>query len=391
MMKIIRFTENEIVVPHHKMIVESMGVPNGIVEVAENLYNEFVDSMNSVTEKMNFYPIELHVDYKIADLNIKQVDINLKIEEFKELSQNDFEILQYSVSIKFKRTGKEKIPITNDFTKPSIKIRIGASENWELPKLIEFIKNKKNVFISSLTHELMHIYDAYKYPYDDARKRADYSAYQNLYFGIKPIDDLMHLLYFIHSIENVVRPSELSADIKLNKVSQKKFLEFLQNYETYVNLDKARKFSYNGLKKELKDYISEIDKLSNHIGTSFGETDEEKIEEVLRIVWVNIINETGDKYLDMVSSNILSKVLGVSEENPKWAQKYLRKLTKHDNAQDFFADIEKKFKFVSNKMIKKISKLYAMTHTNESIVNWELYHKTKGTFKKLVTELKFKK
>ena len=237
----------------------------------------------------------------------------------------------------------------------------------------------------------MHIYDAYKYPYDDARKRADYSAYQNLHFGIKPIDGLMYLLYFIHSIENGVRPSELSADIKLNKVSQKKFLEFLQKYETYVILDKARKFSYNGLKKELKDYIPEIDRLSNHIGVSFGETDEEKIEEVLRVVWVNIINETGDKYLDMVSSNILSKILGVSEEKPKWVQKYLRKLVKHDNAKDFFADMEKKFKFVSNKMIKKISKLYAMTHTNESIVNWELYHKTKGNFKKLVTELKYKK
>ena len=52
---------------------------------------------------------------------------------------------------------------------------------------------------------------------------------------------------------------------------------------------------------------------------------------------------------------------------------------------------ENKIAVPHNKMIKKISKSYAMTHTNESIVNWELYHKFNGSDKKLVKELKYNK
>ena len=44
-------------------------------------------------------------------------------------------------------------------------------------------------------------------------------------------------------------------------------------------------------------------------------------------------------------------------------------------------------------MIKKISKLYAMTNSNnvsESIKNWDLYHEVNKTNKKLDTDFKFK-
>ena len=42
-------------------------------------------------------------------------------------------------------------------------------------------------------------------------------------------------------------------------------------------------------------------------------------------------------------------------------------------------------------MIKKMAKLYAMTPDvqNESIINWELWHKLKGTNSEIVTEFKY--
>lgn len=391
MMKVIRFTENKIVIPNHKMITEELGVPKGIVEVAENLCEEIIDAMSSFTEREDKYPIELFVDYNISDLNIKKVNIEISMVKSDQMTDDDFEIIQYSVLLRTRRTGKEKMDIVTDLTSPTIVIRIGTSKNYKLSNLVEFIKSKKNDLISSITHELMHIYESFKYPYSNARKKAEYKAYQNIFFGIKPIDDFLYLLYFVHSIENVVRPSELSADIKLNKVSQKNFLEFLENYETYKNLNMARRFSYDGLKKELKNYIPQIDDLGEHIGESFGETDEEKIDEVLRLLWVNITNEKGEKYMEMMSTNSLSQIFGLPSQNSKVTKKYIRKLVKYNNAIDFFTDMEKNLKFVSDKMIRKISKLYAMTPTNESIVNWELYHKTKGNIKKIVTELKYKK
>jgi hypothetical protein len=46
------------------------------------------------------------------------------------------------------------------------------------------------------------------------------------------------------------------------------------------------------------------------------------------------------------------------------------------------------FNFVATKMIKKISKVYSMAKndTNESIIDWELWHKVKGTNSNIVTE-----
>ena len=51
---------------------------------------------------------------------------------------------------------------------------------------------------------------------------------------------------------------------------------------------------------------------------------------------------------------------------------------------------EKTFNRIGTKMIKKISKLYAMTKTeNKSIKEWDLYHEINKTKENLKTEIKF--
>ena len=92
-----------------------------------------------------------------------------------------------------------------------------------------------------------------------------------------------------------------------------------------------------------------------------------------------------------MTSNILEKMLGLQGEKQRRLKKFIRKIQRFKNTEDFFRNEEKLFKFVANKMIKKISKLYAMTKSkNESIKEWDLYHELTKTKENLKTEINFK-
>lgn len=77
----------------------------------------------------------------------------------------------------------------------------------------------------------------------------------------------------------------------------------------------------------------------------------------------------------------------------KYFTQFIKKLNKFKNGQQFLEYQEKYFKFVTTKIMKKLSKLYDMTkkdNTNESIVNWEAYHKVvKPKYDTFVKESKY--
>jgi hypothetical protein len=68
------------------------------------------------------------------------------------------------------------------------------------------------------------------------------------------------------------------------------------------------------------------------------------------------------------------------------------------NPTKFFEDEIENFQYIANKMIKKISKVYALAkddeEVSESIINWELHQKVreqKYGVRKIETEYKFKR
>ena len=102
----------------------------------------------------------------------------------------------------------------------------------------EYLKKEKNEIISSITHELKHKYDDYKKPKNSLTARGEYSAYTNRGFGdIDPINKFLHHLYFTHSIENLVRPSELAGSIQSGEISKKDFYNFLMDNRIYKELN----------------------------------------------------------------------------------------------------------------------------------------------------------
>jgi hypothetical protein len=73
------------------------------------------------------------------------------------------------------------------------------------------------------------------------------------------------------------------------------------------------------------------------------------------------------------------KKLGKTDEIRQKFLSYVMKYKK--NPTKFFEDEIENFQYIANKMLKKISKLYAMAkddeQVSESILNWDLYQKVK--------------
>ena len=391
-MKILK--ESEIRLSIRKVLLERLGVPEGILETAEKLYDDIIRELdqNTFDENQGEYEFDFNVNYKISDLEIDSVKVYFDINKWTNSSKRDYVILGFSTPFEsVADSDSEKLKIISTFDEFIIKFKFVVPKDWQFEGLVNLIKSDKSVIITSLSHELMHAYDSHKSGYDDASERANYQASQSVSFGIDPIDKFLHLLYFTHAAENVVRPTEIAMAIKLGKVSQKNFLNFLKDNSTYKMLDEARNFSYEKLRKDLKGFIPKIDKIGEKINHDMGSNDEEKIDEILRLVYVNLINNKGEAYINLMTSDIIEKMIGLQGKKGENLKKFLRKIQKFNNPKDFFKNEEKLFKFVANNIIKKISKLYDMTKSdNKSIKDWDLYHKVNKTDKNLTTEIKFK-
>jgi hypothetical protein len=166
----------------------------------------------------------------------------------------------------------------------------------------------------------------------------------------------------------------------------------------------------------MKEQMNRVDALLNHIGEDpEGMSENEKIDMVLHLVYVNLVNMRMGTFMEMISDkgdsvrDFLMQLTGqvpsfLKDEDEekkmdKLRDKFFNYVTKFkDNPTQFFKDECEKFNYVSTKMLKKISKLYALAkdddEVNESIINWELHQQLlekKYGKRKIETEFKFKK
>jgi hypothetical protein len=222
-------------------------------------------------------------------------------------------------------------------------------------------------------------------------------------------------MYYTSIAENLVRPTEIASKLKSENITKSQFKEFLENSSVYKELIEVKNFTFDTLIEGMKAKMNRVDALLEHIGKDPEDMSEsEKINMVLRLVYVNLVNIRMDLFIDMISDkgdelrNFLRQISGNvpsyledddKEKMDKLKDKFLNYLIKFENnPTEFFKAECEKFNYVATKMLKKISKLYAMAkddeQVSESIINWELHQKLmekKYGKRKIETEFKFKK
>jgi hypothetical protein len=409
-MKII-LTENQ-----YKVLNEALGVPEGILDAASDLYEIVMYFIKGIYDKREEYVFNRSVDLTIADYHIDSLDLHVNVEHIPEYEGKP-EIAGMGMGQNFTYDKKVQLKVQILDKEIELHITFVVGDEWETEDLYErFIRDRVETE-STLAHELKHKYDKQKKQTDLMGRDAEYQTYSkgNLRFGIPEIDQkFMRYNYFMQAAESLVRPTELSSRMRQMKITKSQFLNFLKEDKAFKEMMDIRDYSFEKLVDGLKEQMDRVDSLLDHIG-QYDENipENRKIEKVLHLLYVNLVNNTIE-YFDKMTSTPFDALktlfnqtfgggmLGVDEDEEnlnKVRQKFINYLTKYEkNPIMFFKDRCEQLSYDANKIIKRLGKLYAMAEDdqpmNESILNWELHQKLmekKYGRRKIETEFKFKK
>ena len=357
-----------------KILREEVGVPSGIADSAQKLYNDIISRLKrkAITGNSNFILTFKNVNGKYSFSDFQDFEI-IKVEfEFKEYSETDMHkgILILGMGHNGQSRlddGFELINLDTDNINLSIDLAISETINEIDNKIIiKTLEDNKQMIVSSLSHELKHAYDGFKKPSEGLKQRSQYNVYSGTRFGIEEIDEFVYFLYFITVIENLVRPSEIYSLMQQGEISQKDFLNFISSNRTYSTLKKINEFSVDKLIESLKQKPEEVDNLlSNVEDYEMPDSIDEKINDSLKVIYLELQKKTLQRVHSMLTNNFFEALFGLSDEKMKFLNSFESEILKFkNNPLKYFEFQEKKFKFVSEKMMKRLSKLYSLAKPN---------------------------
>lgn len=357
-----------------KILREEVGVPRGIVDSAQRLYNDIISRLKrkTITGNSNFILTFKNVNGKYSFSDFQDFE-SIKVEfEFKEYSETDMHkgilILGMGHNSQSRLDdGFELINLDTDNINLSIDLAIPETINEIDNKIIiKTLEDNKQMIVSSLSHELKHAYDGFKKPSEGLKQRSQYNVYSGTRFGIEEIDEFVYFLYFITVIENLVRPSEIYSLMQQGEISQKDFLNFISSNRTYSTLKKINEFSVDKLIESLKQKPEQVDNLlSNVEDYEMPNSIDEKINDLLKVIYLELQKKTLQRAHSMLTNNFFEALFGLSDEKMKFLNSFESEILKFkNNPLKYFEFQEKKFKFVSEKMMKRLSKLYSLAKPN---------------------------
>jgi hypothetical protein len=381
-----------------RRINEALGVPENIIQSAIKLFDNFIEYLSSLDEidSQDKYETELVGDYRISDMKLNRINLNFNLHKKKN---EIFKLILMGQSGENYINSKFEVVAKINGDKTNLRIDLLTPNTFENDELIDFFVNNKRMFIPILAHELKHSYDEFKKNKSKLSSRVDYTIFSQTNFGnLTPLNDFLFNSYYIHNIENLVRPTELAADIKLEKVTPKQFYDYFTKNKIFQNLKNIKNFSFEKLKKDLKNYESEIDDIMDMINEDYN-TIEEKIDRLLELFYFNITNWKNDKMIELIYPVAMDDPLFPffkTDKKDNFLNDYLKKTSKYENDyESFFLKEEKYQQQTAFKMIKKLGRLYELTQENimeenKSIWDREKYQKYFGKNYPITTTIKSK-
>jgi predicted CopG family antitoxin len=415
-MKNIVITESQL-----KIITEALGVPDNILDAADMLYDVVEQDIKTIDTIQDEYNFDGEINFELGNkkkIKIDSYTLTVKIEEIEDEKEGVLDIISMGMEGGFGFNRDVYMKETEPSTTLELSITFAVGENWEPEGLIQKMEEERDEHVSSLSHEIKHKYDKQSKQFGLMGLDAEYQATQKRgTFGIPAIDSVFYrFMYYIHAIENLVRPTEVAYSMKRKNITKSQFKEFLENNRVYKELLEIKNFSFDDFISQLKEQEERLDALLEHINDDPSNmTIDEKIKRVLEVVHIDLVNNKMDLFVEMTShpsDNFLRMALDIGllppntkknieglKKTNEIRQKFLNYVIKYqENPTKFFENEFKSFNFVANKMLKKISKLYAMAkddeQVSESIINWELHQQImekKYGKRKIETKYKYKK
>ena len=361
-------------------IIEAVGVPTNIENVSKRVSKFFEQKLqeegDSIIDPNIKYDYTLDGRFKIGDFNFRSIHLNLIFITTDEVE----EPLLYGMGIHM--SAEPKFPefvLVSQKTKDlefSVRIVIPESKDTSFSQVLDMVQIEELEVQSSFSHELMHGYDDFKKPFESLKSRATYAGIQGVRFDIPPLRKFLHYLYFATATENIVRAAEVHSIMKKARVSKEMFHDFLLSNRTYKTYQEINNFSLENLKKDLLNYIGDIDDILIRLGEEDKyKTDEEKVNRMLELFYINLVNNIVSSYRELLSTNFFEQMLGILSPDKEEAYlKFAQEARKYEkNPMGFFEFESKKLNRISSEMLKKLSKLYSLIDKKKSIKEWDIH------------------
>ena len=392
-MKII-ISENQL-----RLLNEALGVPDFILDAADMLYDVVENDIRSINDIQDEYNFKGKINFELGDkkkIRIDSYELNVKIEEMED-EEGVLDIISMGMGGRFGFDRDVFLKINEPSTTLNLDITFAVGDNWKPEELIAKMEEERDENVSALAHEIKHKYDKQAKEYSRMGPDAVYQATQQKgNFAIPAIDRVFYrFMYYIHAIENLVRPTEVAYSMKRKNITKSQFKDFLEDNIVYKELLRIKNYTFDNFIQDLKQQEDRLDGLLEHIGEDPSDMSiDEKINKVLELVYVDLVNNRMDLFMQMTQGPMddfltfgaqLGMIPPGFEEKMKQLQttneirrKFLSRTMRYEkNPTKFFEDEFEKYNYVANKMLKKISKLYAMAkddeQVSESILNWDLH------------------
>lgn len=352
---------------YDEFIVERLGVPQNIIESAQLLYNSIVDKFKQMDTKYLFSHIgkagKVEIDewipikILISELIFNTVNFNIVI----HLNENytDVDVVSWGVAVEASDESNYKLLYDKQNDTINLHVNfISASDN-NFTDIVDYLQKEKVKTIGILSHELKHVYDKYMIGYQMLSDIIDYQSWSKTSTGFDDLDKFFYYLYLTSESENLVRPSEIAGYIVASDITKSEFKEFLEKTKIYKELIEIKNWSYRGLKQELLNNMKDIRMRFDSIPDS--ESDLDVLNVVLKIAYKSVFDKSSEILEDILGlNNTIKAILGkIKDSDIQFYNDYFTKrvFNTHD---EFFLFWQKKLNFVSQEVIKKISKLYDM-------------------------------
>jgi hypothetical protein len=384
------------------------------------LYDVVERDIKSIDSIEDEYEFDGEIEFELGDKHKVMIDsYELKVNiETIDGEEGVLDIISMGMGGSFAFNRDVFMKETEPSTTLELTITFAVGENWEPEGLIRKMEEERDEHVASLAHEIKHKYDKQSKQFGLIGPDAIYQATQRRgNFGIPVLDRVFfRYMYYIHGIENLVRPVEVASLMKSKNITKSQFREFIENSRVYRELVEIKKFTFEDFISQLKENEDRLDALLNHIGEDpYSMTIDQKINRVLEVAYIDLVNNRMGMFVRMTEHHMddmikfgsqlgllpkhLEKGVKQLEKTDEIRQKFLSYVMKYEkNPTKFFEDEIENFQYIANKMIKKISKVYALAKddkpVSESIINWELHQKVreqKYGKRKIETEFKFKK
>jgi hypothetical protein len=342
---------------HKKILKEALGVPSNLIQTAKEIYGEIYNDIpeNIDFDEINEYLTIIKKNFNISDYYFNQVVFSMGIQY-----SNTLEIVGMSTydDNKLTKDFKLETKITNTF---NLSFRFIGPKKTTGSDIKNYMVKNRPEFIGSIAHELKHKFDFYKKTKTSIPARSKYVTASESGFGdVQSINEFIFYLYYIHVLESLVRPSEIAALIDDGNVTKKEFINFLFNTRTYKTLLNIKNFNYEKFKNDIKSEIPKLKKLYDTNDIEYENlSDDQIVELTLDLIYKNIKNWVRENVNKFLTVNHLEVIFGFSGEKKIFYDNFIKDLNRFGNDYEKFFNYEiKMFHYVSNKMIRKLIKLY---------------------------------